>query len=64
MTEVEELAERLCVAAGMIMEDVVDIAIVRGELDLADRVAKIGAAGRDITALADAAQALLRREQF
>ncbi len=61
MTDIQELAERLCVAAGMIMEDVVDIAILRGELDLPSRASQIASAGRDVRALADAAQALLRR---
>lgn len=63
MTEVEELAERLCLAAGMIMENVVNLAILKDRLTLPDRVSRIGAAGRDITALTDAARALLERDK-
>lgn len=58
----QELIARLCAAAGMIMEDVSAIAIMSQE-ELPHRVAAITTAGRDITAMAAAATALLERER-
>lgn len=57
-----DLIEGLCVAAGMIMEDTVEAAVVRGD-DAAhgQRLALIGAAGRDIACLADAAVVIAAR---
>ena len=58
--DVEDLIERLCVTGGMIMEDASSEAIsARG--DIRQRVADLGRAGNEISALADAAAALVAR---
>lgn len=56
----QELIARLCTVAGMIMEDASATAITSQE-ELPRRVAAITIAGRDITAMAAAANALLER---
>ena len=58
--DVDDLVERLCTAAGMIMEDVSTVAIVRDD-DLPARVAAVAVAARDIGTMAAAASALLER---
>ena len=61
MNEGRELIDRLCTAAGMIMEDVVEQAIVSGPAaKLPPRIAAIEQAGRDIVSLARAAAVLSR----
>ena len=57
-----DLIERLCVAAGMIMEDTAEPALLQtDETEVAGRIVVIGAAGHDIAALAQAAEVLSRR---
>jgi hypothetical protein len=63
VTELQDLVEQLCIAAGAIMEDAADVAVLRGELGLAARVERIAAAGHDITALTSAAQVLLDQDR-
>lgn len=60
----DELAQRLSVLIGMIMEDEVDKAIVvsaAGAAQLMARMAALGRAGDDIMKLAAAAEVALRR---
>ncbi|MEP7315891.1 MAG: hypothetical protein ABI667_04265 [Sphingomicrobium sp.] len=59
--EFDDLIEQLCTAAGIIMDDVSPIAIVRGG-NRADRIKRIADAGREILALAEAASALASRD--
>ena len=58
--EYDDLIEQLCTAAGIIMEDVSPIAIVRSG-NRADRIRQIASAGREVLALAEAASALAAR---
>ena len=58
----DDLIDQLCTAAGIIMEDVSPIAIVRGD-NRADRIRKIANAGREILALAEAASALAKHQR-
>ena len=61
--DVSELVARLCTVAGMIMEDVLPMALVRPS-DLAEtdvNLATLRQAGSDITALAGAAAVVARR---
>ena len=59
--ECDDLIEQLCTAAGIIMEDVSPIAIVRGG-NRAERIKRIADASREILALAEAASALAARD--
>ena len=59
--ELDDLIEQLCTAAGIIMEDVSPIAIMRGG-NRADRIRKIANAGWEILALAEAASVLAARQ--
>lgn len=62
MEDANDLIVRLCTCAGMIMEDTSDIALVAGTSGgIGDRVSKVGEAGRDIEALANAAAVIARR---
>ena len=58
--DVEELIQRLCVTAGMIMEDA-SVGAISTRGDIRQRVADLGRAGKEISALADAAAALVDR---
>lgn len=58
--DLNDLIEKLCTAAGIIMEDVSPIVIVRGG-DRAERIRQIANAGRNILALAEAASVLAER---
>ncbi len=58
--ELNDLIEQLCTAAGIIMEDVSPIAIVRGG-NRAERIKRIANAGWEILALAEAASVLAAR---
>ena len=55
--DIDDLIEQLCTAAGIIMEDVSPIALMRGG-NRADRIRQIANAGREILALAEAASVL------
>ena len=59
--EYDDLFEQLCTAAGIIMEDVSPIAIVRGG-NRADRIRQIANAAREVLALAEAASVLAARQ--
>ena len=62
MNDAGNLAEQLCVAAGMIMEDAADIALIRiATASVAERAAQLEQAGRDIQLMATAAAILERR---
>ncbi len=60
--EFDDLIEKLCTAAGIIMEDVSPIALVRGG-NRTDRIRQIAHAGREILALAEAASALAEHQR-
>ena len=59
--DIDDLIEQLCTAAGIIMEDVSPIAIVRGG-NRAERIRQIANAGWEILALAEAASVLAARQ--
>ncbi len=59
--EFDDLIEQLCTAAGIIMEDVSTIALVRGG-NRADRIRQVANAGRELLALAEAASALTEHQ--
>lgn len=62
MDEDEELIERLLTAAGSIMEDTSEAALIRGGAHaIAARIAAVDAAGADIATLARAAAIVRRR---
>ena len=58
--DIEDLIERLCVTVGMIMEDASLGANSTGG-DIRQRVSELRRAGNEISALADAAAALVAR---
>lgn len=61
----EELAQRLSVLIGMIMEDEVDGAVSTasgGLAQLSEKLERLGQAGADIAALAAAAEVVIRRK--
>lgn len=57
---VEDLIERLCVTAGMIMEDA-SLAAISARGDIRQRVAALMRAGKEVSALSDAAAALIQK---
>lgn len=59
--EFDDLIDQLCTAAGIIMEDVSPIVIMRGGNSV-DRIRQIANAGRALLALAEAASALAERQ--
>ena len=59
--EFDDLIEQLCTAAGIIMEDVSPISLIRGG-NRAHRIRQIANAGREILALAETASLLLARQ--
>lgn len=62
MDDAEQLIERLLTAAGMIMEDAAEVALIRDNANpVPDRIAAITMAGNDIAALACAAAIIARR---
>ncbi len=56
--DVEDLVERLCTTAGMIMEDA-SVGAISQNQELSDRVNELVQAARSINAMAVAARALL-----
>ncbi len=60
--EFDDLIEQLCTAAGVIMEDVSPIALIRGG-NRADRIRRIASAGWHILALAEAASVLAEHQR-
>lgn len=58
----DNLIEQLCTAAGVIMEDVSPIALMRAA-NRAKRIKRIAKAGREILALAEAASILAERHR-
>lgn len=60
--EFDTLIEQLCTAAGVIMEDVSPIALVRGG-NRANRIRQIANAGREILALTEAASVLAKHQR-
>ncbi|MCD2317267.1 hypothetical protein LQ954_14055 [Sphingomonas sp. IC-11] len=62
MSEAEDLVIRLLTAAGMIMEDTAEAAVIRiGDIRTDVRVAVVLAAGEDTAVLARAAAIITRR---
>ena len=58
--EVEDLIERLCVTVGMIMEDA-SLGAISTRCDIRQRGANLHRASKEISALVDAASALVER---
>lgn len=61
MTEAGDLIERLCVAAGMIMEDTAEATLILATVDVEQRLTLLSRVGADITAIATAAMVIRRR---
>ena len=62
MDDAQDLIDRLCTHAGMIMEDLSATAILaQAKSDRRAKIRLIRSAGEDIAALADAAEVLARR---
>jgi hypothetical protein len=62
MADAGDLIERLCVAAGMVMEDTAEAALIASaSVDAEQRLALLLGAGANVTALATAAMVIKRR---
>ena len=62
MDNAQDLIDRLCVAAGMVMEDTIDFAVIRTKTkSQSERIRQIETAGADIAVLAAAARVVSRR---
>lgn len=62
MGEKDELIERLCAEAAMVMEDAIPVALLGHHTSLVERLRILAQAGESVSALADAALATMHRQ--